>query len=200
MDSPSPLGQQLAPITIDMPETPHTRNRMFRQSPSSVIDADTVYHAVMHTEKGDITIRLLAEAAPVTVNNFVYLSLTGFYAGTMFHRVIADFMAQGGDPSGTGTGGPGYQFQDEFDPAVVFDRPGLLAMANAGPGTNGSQFFITFVPTAWLNQKHTIFGEVVAGMDVVNRIRVRDPQRDRQPGDLIREIAIFAQPQADTSG
>ena len=158
-----------------------------------IIEANTQYHAVMRTEKGDIAIRLLAREAPVTVNNFVYLSLTGYYANTMFHRVIADFMAQGGDPSGTGTGGPGYQFEDEFDPAVVFDRPGLLAMANAGPRTNGSQFFITFVPTAWLNQKHTIFGEVVAGMDVVSSIRVRDPQRDRNPGDLIQAIDIFAQ-------
>ncbi len=193
MDSSFVLGQQLDPLAVDMPETPRARNRMFRQPPDMIIEANTQYHAVMRTEKGDIAIRLLAREAPVTVNNFVYLSLTGYYANTMFHRVIADFMAQGGDPSGTGTGGPGYQFEDEFDPAVVFDRPGLLAMANAGPRTNGSQFFITFVPTAWLNQKHTIFGEVVAGMDVVSSIRVRDPQRDRNPGDLIQAIDIFAQ-------
>lgn len=193
MDSSFVLGQQLDPLAVDMPEPPRARNRMFRQPPDMIIEANTQYHAVMRTEKGDIAIRLLAREAPVTVNNFVYLSLTGYYANTMFHRVIADFMAQGGDPSGTGTGGPGYQFEDEFDPAVVFDRPGLLAMANAGPRTNGSQFFITFVPTAWLNQKHTIFGEVVAGMDVVSSIRVRDPQRDRNPGDLIQAIDIFAQ-------
>ncbi len=193
MDASLDLGRQLEPLDVDMPETPHDRNRMFRQPPAMIMEANAQYHAVLRTAKGDITIRLWAAETPVTVNNFVYLSLTSYYTNTTFHRVIEDFMAQGGDPTGTGTGGPGYQFQDEFDPARTFDRPGLLAMANAGPSTNGSQFFITFGPTAWLNQHHTIFGEVVAGMDVVNNLRVRDPQRDRQPGDSIRQIDIFVQ-------
>ncbi len=199
MDSLSSLGQMLEPLDVNMPETPRDRNRMFRRPPEMTLDTDVQYYAVMHTNKGEITIRLLAKQAPVTVNNFVYLALTGYYSHTMFHRVIADFMAQGGDPTGTGTGGPGYQFQDEFDPTLAFDRPGLLAMANAGPRTNGSQFFITFVPTAWLNQKHTIFGEVVTGMDVVNSIRIRDPQRDHNPGDLIQRIDIYAQKVEATS-
>ena len=134
--------------------------------------------ATLHTSQGDIRIQLLPDHAPKTVRNFVELAEgdrewrhpgTGettkdpLYDGTTFHRVIPGFMIQGGDPLGTGTGGPGYQFADEFHPELQFDRPYLLAMANAGPGTNGSQFFITVAPTAWLNRKHTIFGEVADG-------------------------------------
>jgi peptidyl-prolyl cis-trans isomerase A (cyclophilin A) len=138
------------------------------------------------TSIGSFKVRLMPEHAPATVNNFVELATskrpwrdprTGqestepLYDGTVFHRVIPDFMIQGGDPEGTGRGGPGYQFEDECPPdGPTFDRPGLLAMANAGPNTNGSQFFVTVVPTPWLNGKHTIFGEVVDGMDVVERI------------------------------
>ena len=129
------------------------------------------------------SLRLLPEVAPMTVTNFVHLSRRGYYDGLKFHRVIADFMIQGGDPTGTGAGGPGYQFGDEFKQEVVFDVPGKLAMANAGPGTNGSQFFITHVPTDWLNYKHTIFGEVVAPEDqeIVNKV---------QQGDIIETIEI----------
>lgn len=142
-----------------------------------------VLNAKIKTSKGDINLRLLPEVAPMTVTNFVHLSRRGYYDGLKFHRVIADFMIQGGDPTGTGAGGPGYQFGDEFKQEVVFDVPGKLAMANAGPGTNGSQFFITHVPTDWLNYKHTIFGEVVAPGDqeVVNKV---------QQGDIIETIEI----------
>lgn len=142
-----------------------------------------VLNAKIKTSKGDINLRLLPEVAPMTVTNFVHLSRRGYYDGLKFHRVIADFMIQGGDPTGTGAGGPGYQFGDEFKQEVVFDVPGKLAMANAGPGTNGSQFFITHVPTDWLNYKHTIFGEVVAPEDqeVVNKV---------QQGDIIETIEI----------
>ena len=118
------------------------------------------------TEKGDININLLPEKSPVTVANFVNLAKKGYYDGLKFHRVIDNFMAQGGDPTGTGAGGPGYQFEDEVNNGLNFSVPGKLAMANAGPGTNGSQFFITTVPTEWLNGNHTIFGEAVSDADI----------------------------------
>lgn len=139
--------------------------------------------ATIKTDKGDIHLTLFPEVAPMTVTNFVYLARRGYYSGLKFHRVIEDFMVQGGDPSGTGAGGPGYQFGDEFQKGVEFNKKGLLAMANAGPNTNGSQFFITHVPTTWLNYKHTIFGEVVGEEDqaVVNAIA---------QGDLMKEIEI----------
>ena len=116
---------------------------------------------------------------------FVFLSREGFYNGTIFHRVIKDFMAQGGDPTGTGRGGPGYQFRDEFNAKLRHNKPGVLSMANAGPNTNGSQFFITFVPTPWLDNKHTVFGEVTEGMDVVLSIPERDPRYQTKAGKLI---------------
>jgi cyclophilin family peptidyl-prolyl cis-trans isomerase len=112
----------------------------------------------------------MPEVAPMHVSSTIYLTRLGFYDGTPFHRVISDFMAQGGDPLGTGRGGPGYQYGGEFDPKVKHDKPGLLSMANAGPGTDGSQFFLTFVPTPWLDGKHTIFGEVVAGKDTLHKL------------------------------
>lgn len=132
--------------------------------------------AVITTSKGPIRIKLFADETPVTVANFVNLAQRGFYDGLNFHRVIADFMVQGGCPSGTGTGGPGYRFEDEFRPGLRHNKPGKLSMANAGPGTNGSQFFITHVPTPWLDDAHTIFGEVesASDQDVVNAIKQRD--------------------------
>jgi peptidyl-prolyl cis-trans isomerase B (cyclophilin B) len=132
--------------------------------------------AVLKTSKGDIKLRLFADKAPITVANFVNLSKRGYYDGLTFHRVIADFMIQVGCPHGTGTGGPGYRFEDECTPALKHDAPGKLSMANAGPGTNGSQFFITHVATPWLDGRHTVFGEVVdsADQDVVNAIQVGD--------------------------
>jgi peptidyl-prolyl cis-trans isomerase A (cyclophilin A) len=159
--------------------------------------------ATLRTTEGPIVIRLLPDHAPKTVRNFVELaqggrewkdprtgqSTTGrLYDGTVFHRVITNFMIQGGDPLGTGTGGPGYKFGDEFHPDLSFDRPFLLAMANAGPGTNGSQFFITTVPTPWLTGKHTIFGEVIEGQDIVDAIsRVDTRPGDRPVKDVVLE-------------
>ncbi|MGY8879946.1 MAG: peptidylprolyl isomerase, partial [Dehalococcoidia bacterium] len=127
---------------------------------------------------------------PLTVENFINLTTIGFYDGLMFHRVIPDFMAQGGDPKGTGSGGPGYRFRDEFDASRRHDKPGVLSMANAGANTNGSQFFITFVPTPHLDDAHTVFGEVVAGLDNVLNIEIRDPGTAQLPGDLIKSITI----------
>ena len=145
--------------------------------------ANYTLNAKIKTDKGDINLKLFPEVAPITVTNFVTLSRNGFYDGLTFHRVINDFMIQGGDPTGTGAGGPGYKFSDEFKEGVVFDKKGKLAMANAGPNTNGSQFFITHVPTDWLNYKHTIFGEVVSEDDqkVVDTIA---------QGDKIQTIEI----------
>jgi cyclophilin family peptidyl-prolyl cis-trans isomerase len=156
------------------------------------IDPAKKYRAIMHTDKGDIQIELFAAQAPKTVNNFVFLAREGFYNGTTFHRVIKGFMAQGGDPTGTGTGGPGYRFADESGGlALKHEGEGILSMANAGRDTNGSQFFITYGPTPHLNGKHAVFGRVVAGMDVAKAIRERDPQRDRQPGDRLNSIDII---------
>jgi len=154
------------------------------------IDPQKSYSAVLHTDKGDITVELFASKAPKTVNNFVFLANQGFYDGTIFHRVIADFMAQGGDPTGTGRGGPGYKFSDEFHSSLRHDKPGVLSMANAGPNTNGSQFFITHVPTPWLDQKHSVFGQVTEGMDVLLSIPPRDPQRANDPAVHLNSISI----------
>ena len=157
--------------------------------------------ATLTTTQGTVTIRLFPDQAPKTVRNFVELAEGGrewtdprtrertkgkLYDGTVFHRVIAGFMIQGGDPLGSGRGGPGYKFDDEIHPDLAFDRPYLLAMANAGPGTNGSQFFITVGPTPWLNGKHTIFGEVISGADVVDKIsRVQTVPGDRPATDVV---------------
>jgi cyclophilin family peptidyl-prolyl cis-trans isomerase len=160
------------------------------QPPAMEIDGSKSYMATLRTEKGDIIIDLFAKTTPFTVNNFVFLARQGFYNDTIFHRVITDFMVQGGDPTGTGMGGPGYHFADEFTPGLRHDKPGILSMANAGPGTNGSQFFITHVPTPWLDNKHTIFGEVIKGMEVVLSIPVRDPQQRNSPAVKILEAVI----------
>ena len=132
--------------------------------------------AVIETSKGTIRVNLLPDKAPVTVANFVNLAQHGFYDGLTFHRVIDNFMIQGGCPTGTGTGGPGYKFEDEIVSDLHHDRPGILSMANAGPGTNGSQFFITHVPTDWLDGKHTVFGSVVdeSDQEIVNQIAAND--------------------------
>ena len=164
-------------------------------------DADKETHAILETSLGKIEVKLFADKAPKTVKNFIDLA-TGdqewvdpnslqkqnkpLYDGTIFHRVIPGFMIQGGDPKGNGTGGPGYRFEDEFEAGLLFDRPGLLAMANAGPNTNGSQFFITEAPTPHLNNRHTIFGEVVKGMDVVHQIaNVPRDTRDKPKEDVV---------------
>jgi len=133
-------------------------------------DPNTEYFWVLETNKGNIRIKLLTDVAPMHATSTIFLTEKGFYDGTIFHRVIPEFMAQGGDPTGTGRGGPGYQYAGEINPNVKHDRPFLLSMANAGPGTDGSQFFITFKPTPWLDGKHTIFGEVVEGQDTVKKL------------------------------
>jgi cyclophilin family peptidyl-prolyl cis-trans isomerase len=165
-------------------------DRAYDRPPEMALDPDKDYHANLLTEKGTIRIKLFAEEAPETVNNFVFLAREGYFDGTTFHRVIEGFMAQGGDPTGTGTGGPGYIIPDEFHPDLRHDRPGVLSMANRGPNTGGSQFFITHVATPWLDDRHAVFGEVVEGMEVVNAIRERDPQQDPEPGDAIERVEI----------
>lgn len=142
--------------------------------PAMTIDAKKGYLATVETDRGTIEIELFPQYAPKTVNNFVFLAKDGYYDGVSFHRVIANFMIQGGDPTGTGRGGPGYKFEDEFKGNPMRHETGSLSMANAGPGTNGSQFFITHAPQPHLDGKHTVFGKVVKGQDVVNAIRQGD--------------------------
>ncbi len=162
----------------------------WNKAPEYTIDIKKKYTAIFKTEVGDITVQLFADKVPATVNNFVFLAREGYYNDTTFHRVIADFMAQGGDPTGTGMGGPGYQFKDEFHPSLKHDGPGVLSMANAGPNTNGSQFFITHVATPWLDNKHSVFGKVTAGLDVLLAIPERDPQRAKAPGVKLNTVEI----------
>jgi peptidyl-prolyl cis-trans isomerase B (cyclophilin B) len=148
--------------------------------------------AVIETSRGKIEIALEPEKTPVTTANFVNLAQRGFYNGVTFHRVIPNFMIQGGDPTGTGSGGPGYRFEDEFDPTLKHTGPGVLSMANAGPGTNSSQFFITHVATPWLDGKHSVFGHVIKGQDVVEAIRQGDKmEKVTIQGDT---TALFANP------
>ena len=174
---------------------PEGTSEQYSAAPAMSIDVTRQYIATFKMENGgEFKVQLFDDQAPITVNNFVSLARQGFYNGTTFHRVLEGFMAQGGDPTGTGMGGPGYQFEDEFSPDLTFDRPGLLAMANSGPNTNGSQFFITYDATPHLNNLHTIFGEVIEGMDVVNNITRRNP--DANPGfqgDVIETIEIAEQ-------
>ncbi|MBN1286282.1 MAG: peptidylprolyl isomerase [Anaerolineae bacterium] len=187
------------PVLAEGPEPtliPLGEEARWTAPPEMTIDPEkTDYRAVLKTEKGDIVVDLFEDLAPITVNNFVFLAREGFYDNTMFHRVLDGFMAQGGDPTGTGMGGPGYQFEDETDNGLVFDRAGLLAMANSGTDTNGSQFFITYVPTEYLNGLHTIFGEVIEGMDMAESLTRRDP--DQNPtfnGDTLLTVEIIEEP------
>ena len=158
--------------------------------PAMQIDPKKQYKAHMETDKGTMVIELFADKTPTTVNNFVFLSREGYYDGVIFHRVIDNFMVQGGDPTGTGRGGPGYKFGDEFDSSLKHDKQGILSMANAGPGTNGSQFFITHGPTPHLNGKHTVFGQVVEGLDVLMSIPSRDPGNVNAPAVKIIRVTI----------
>ncbi len=161
------------------------------EPPEMSIDTSAIYIATLKTEKGDIRIELFADKAPLTVNNFIFLAQEGYYDDTTFHRLIPDFMAQGGDPEGTGLGGPGYSFKDEISFDLRFDGEGYLAMANSGPDTNGSQFFITYGPTPHLNGLHTIFGKVVEGMDVVRALTPRDPLGNPEfEGDRLEKVEI----------
>ncbi len=201
------LGSDSNEEGVAMPSDPVERNGMFSAPPAMTIDASKTYIATFETEKGDIVAELFADKAPNTVNNFVFLAREGFFDNTTFHRVIPGFMAQGGDPTGTGSGGPGYRFPDEFHPDLKHDGPGVLSMANSGPDTNGSQFFITYGATPHLdaydqdgNLKdcqrsdvscHAVFGKVVEGMDVLESLTPRDPTENPAfPGDLIKTVRI----------
>jgi len=164
--------------------------KQYPAPPAMMIDPKKQYRAIFQTDVGEFEVELFADKAPKTVNNFVFLARDGFYNGVTFHRVIRGFMAQGGDPTGSGRGGPGYQFADEFHPALRHTGPGMLSMANAGPGTNGSQFFITFAATPHLDNHHTIFGKVVRGLEIVLAIPERDPGRASQAGTQIRSLEI----------
>jgi cyclophilin family peptidyl-prolyl cis-trans isomerase len=167
--------------------------QQWSQPPELEIDPKNSYSAVLNTDKGNMTVKLFADKVPLTVNNFVFLARQGFYDGTIFHRVISDFMAQGGDPTGTGMGGPGYRFSDEFNPGLRHDKPGVLSMANAGPNTNGSQFFITHKPTPWLDNKHSVFGQVTDGMKVLLSIPPRDPARKDSTAVKLLSVTILEQ-------
>jgi peptidyl-prolyl cis-trans isomerase B (cyclophilin B) len=155
--------------------------KQYSAAPAMTIDPTKKFTATIETSRGTINVDLFAKDAPKTVNNFVFLSRDGFYNGLTFHRVIPDFMIQGGDPNGTGSGGPGYKFGDEVGAGKPKHKVGSLSMANAGPGTNGSQFFITHIVTDWLDGKHTVFGQVTSGQDVVNAVK---------QGDTIKSITI----------
>ncbi len=149
-------------------------NKQWQKPPEMQIDAAKNYRVTMETSKGTIVLELYPQHAPKTVNNFVFLANAGFYDGVVFHRVIPDFVIQGGDPTGTGRGGPGYQFEDELKKNPLKHETGVISMANAGPNTNGSQFFVTHSPQPHLDGRHTVFGRVVKGMDVVNAIQQGD--------------------------
>jgi cyclophilin family peptidyl-prolyl cis-trans isomerase len=190
--------QQVAPTQPPSPaqltavaNCPTPTTKQYSSAPAMTIDKTKQYFATVKLCKGgEFTIQLYPDKAPITVNSFVFLAREGFFNGVTFHRVLENFMAQGGDPTGAGTGGPGYEFKNE-DSDLKFDKAGVVAMANAGRDTNGSQFFITFVPTPDLNGNYTIFGQVTSGMDVVNGITRRDP--DTNPtftGDAMQSVTI----------
>lgn len=158
-----------------------------------VLEPGVDYRAAIETDRGTLVVDLEQDRTPRTVNNFVFLALHKYFDGIVFHRVLEDFMAQTGDPTGTGRGGPGYRFADEFHPELRHDGPGVLSMANAGPGTNGSQFFVTFTATPWLDGKHAVFGRVIEGVEVLDALTRIDPSR---PGgakpDAMRSVTVYA--------
>jgi cyclophilin family peptidyl-prolyl cis-trans isomerase len=169
-------------------------SKQYSAFPGVLAEAERVgKKARFETSQGTFTIDLFGDKAPKTASNFIFLAKEGFYAGLIFHRVITDFMIQGGDPAGNGTGGPGYKFEDEFDDSLTFSKKGILAMANSGQDTNGSQFFITVAPTPSLNGKHTIFGEVTQGYEVVEKIsKVATDASDKpQEAVIIKKIEII---------
>jgi cyclophilin family peptidyl-prolyl cis-trans isomerase/protein-disulfide isomerase len=186
-NGPLTLGDLQAMVELTLLE-----ERQFTDCPPFTIDPNKQYLAVLQTKKGDITLDLFADQAPLAVNNFVFLARQGWYDGVTFHRVIPGFMAQTGDPTGTGYGGPGYAFDNEIT-ALKFDSPGVVGMANAGPGSNGSQFFITYAAAPHLDGGFTIFGRLVSGMDVLEKLTPRDPSQpvDLPPGDTINHVTII---------
>ena len=175
-----PEGYTAVPFLSEEPKQSFTE-------PQQVLEKGKDYGAVLVTNKGTLTLDLFETETPETVNNFVFLARHHFYDGVVFHRVLDGFMAQTGDPTGTGTGGPGYEFGDEIVDALSFDSAGILAMANAGPGTNGSQFFITFAETPWLDGAHTIFGEVTSGVEVLDDLERIDPSGSQEAPNLVVE-------------
>ncbi len=166
--------------------------RQFSAPPPAVIDPAAKYYATLHTERGKVVVELFADQTPLTVNNFVFLAQNGWFDNTTFHRVLPGFVIQSGDPTGTGFGGPGYYIDDEIIEGLNFDAAGWIGMANAGPNTNGSQFFITLGPTPDLSGKYTLFGKVISGLEVLNKISPRDPSADPEaaPGDILKSVTI----------
>ena len=185
--TPTSAPAPTATFPMNTPEPPSTGPP--DGPPIGDLDTSKTYTATFKIESGEFKIELFDDDAPLTVENFVKLARSGYYDDTTFHRVLEGFMAQGGDPTGTGTGGPGYRFKDEINERK-HDSPGVLSMANAGPNTNGSQFFITFVPTPHLDTAHTVFGKVIEGLDVVLNIKRREPGVDVSPGEKILTIEI----------
>lgn len=174
-------------------EVPASEERTLNfEAPDQVLESGSEYGALIQTSAGTILVELYADKVPNTVNNFVFLALNRYYDGIVFHRVLEDFMAQTGDPTGTGTGGPGYEFADEFHPDLTHDAAGVLSMANAGPGTNGSQFFITFRDTPHLDNRHSVFGRVIGGMEVLDQLTRIDPGQPSQ-------VALLSDTLADLS-
>ncbi len=186
-DTTAPAAEPAAPVA-----EPAATGKQYASAPPMTIDPAKNYTATIKTPRGDIVVKLRPDLAPETVNSFVFLSKDGFYDGVTFHRVLQDFMAQGGDPTGTGMGGPGYTVKGEFTTAVSFDKPGYLAMARPGNDVNGngSQFFITTAPATFLDGQYTIFGEVVSGQDIANGIPLRDPETATTPGEAMQTITI----------
>ena len=192
--SPAESATPSASPTKEVKSEPQSEHAMsWPKPPAMTIDPTKSYQAVIKTEKGDIRLELFAAKAPMAVNNLVFLARQGYYDGVTFHRVLSGFMAQTGDPTGTGAGGPGYRVRDEFDPTLRHDTEGTVSMANSGPGTNGSQFFITYAPQPHLDGHHAVFGRVIEGMDVLRSLTPRDPGENPNapPGDKIVTIEII---------
>lgn len=166
--------------------------RQFTNCPPKVVDPLKEYLAILKFEKGEVVIQFYPEQAPIAVNNFIFLAQEGWYNGNTFHRVLPEYFAESGDPSGTGQGNPGYFFKNEIDPSLSFDRPGVVAMKNLGPDTNGSQFFITYAAVPSYDGKYTIFGQVLSGMEILEELKPRDPQFGEilPPGDTLLGVTI----------
>lgn len=166
--------------------------RQFTNCPPKVVDPSKEYLAILKFEKGEVVIQFYPEQAPIAVNNFIFLAQEGWYNGNTFHRVLPEYFAESGDPSGTGQGNPGYFFKNEIDPSLSFDRPGVVAMKNLGPDTNGSQFFITYAAVPSYDGKYTIFGQVLSGMEILEELKPRDPQFGEilPPGDTLLGVTI----------